>query len=430
MPELTIGLHKKQKEIYQDKHRVRVVGAGRRFGKTRLTIVDALLSALNFDGHIDPLSPETILLTEPTLVMARQVLWLPLVSLCEQPFVKPYIYDINKSSLRIDFVGGKPPIVVAGANDSDGDGLRGKRLYRYYGDELQDMKPGVFDTVIRPAMSDTPGSRALLTFTPKGKLNHTYELAQRQQVDPELYRFFHARAIDNPFISRKEIALARKTMPPRLFRQELEASFEDFAGQIYQELTHDHIISLSTLPHFDQLVIGVDWGDTNPAIAIWLYSHEVGWWYVDGWQGDGTGPVAQPVFDGHLVRLATKYQHVAKQGWVLADPSRPSSILAVRALGTARGLSVLKNAVAGFNRIEEGIIQVASLVYQDRLKFVNHPLQEPTDVSGSKAYELFASYRRATDKQGNVTDKVADGQDDHIVDASRYALARATGFAL
>lgn len=422
-----VGLHRKQLEIFKDPYKIRLCCAARRFGKTRLILWDALTSALSFSGTVDPVSPEVILLTEPTRVQASGLLWKPLVSLCESEVIAPLVSSINRSEYRVDFVGGRPSIMVTGVNDRDGDGLRGKRLYRFYGDEWQDSKPSVLDTVVLPAMADTPGSRALLTFTPKGPLNHTFGLIQRAQEDPDTYSYHHARTVDNPFVLKDEVERARRTLPPRIFRQEFEASIEDFPGKVYTELSSRNLVP--SAPQADRYFLGVDFGELYPALVVLGLTDGV-WTYVEGWQGNhGTDreaqPVPQTVVDQEILRLARTYQISG----CYCDPSRPSAILGIRAIGDAHSLPGLTRAVAGYNRIDDGISQVHSLIYQQRLVFQERPQDpgHPWRVHGTDAFTMAEAYHYKIDREGRVTEAIEDGQADHILDAIRYTVALAGG---
>lgn len=423
---LRIGFHTKQREVFQDPHKIRIVCAGRRWGKSRLLLNDAVLSALSFPGTVDPISPEVILLTEPTRVQATGILWLPLVALCESPEVSPYVAKINRSEYRIDFKCGKPSIIVTGANDRDGDGLRGKRIYRCYADEAQDMKPGILDTVIMPAMADTPGSRALLTLTPKGKLNHTYELIQRATSEPDTYSFYHGITADNPAVPREEIERARRTLPPRIFRQEMEASIEDFAGKVYTELSSENLIPEPF--ECERYFMGIDHGELYPAVGV-LGLHKGTWVFMEGWTGNykasgSAQPIPQPTVEAEIVRLARKYNIDG----CYCDPSRPSAILGLRALGYQHRLPGLQKAQAAYNRIADGISQVHSLIYQRKLLFPQQGQDDryPDRIYGLEAMMLMESYHYVTDKKGQVTEVPADGLMSHICDLIRYTIALPT----
>lgn len=412
---MDIRLHASQLKAFKDPKKVRVVVCGRRWGKSKLVIFELLLRSLLFPGKVDPVSTQTVLGLLPTFQAAKRILWNPLYSLCTETELSSQVESISKVDYKITFKGGKPPIVIAGANDG-GDRLRGMRLYFACLDEYQDMKRGTLDEVILPATADTKGSRLLITGTPKGKLNCLATVAARAKEFPDSYSFYNLPTADNPTIDPKEIELARTILPPRTFRQEFLASFEDYQGKILSELTElnqcDHLPD-----NLELTILGIDWGETHPAVAAYGLSKGV-WHYLDGWQGNGTQPVAQPVFDSHVVRIADRWKVKA----TYCDPSRPSSVLGIRALGRLANIPGLVKAVSGNNRVEEGINHLHSLIYQRKLMFPKERVSSSQGyVDGLEAYKKFEAYHRKT-KDGCVLETIEDGQDDHIIDLSRYAL--------
>jgi len=424
MANFSVKLHEAQERVFWDSTRFRTLVCGRRFGKSYLALMEVITRTLEFKGARSKTSPEVTLVSMPTLQQARGILWEPLVRLFEETDLKRLKPDINRSNFTITLKD-KPIITMAGANDRDGDGMRGKRIWFLLCDEFQDFKPSIFTTICRPAMADTPGSRGLFTGTPKGKLHHFYQHFNLATEHPEQFRSFNLPTTANPFVPREEIEEARRTMPPRLFRQEFEASWESFPGRIFYELDASNQATLLNYQGMGITVLGVDWGDVHPAFSV-LGRRDGCWYFLEGWRPTDGTPVPGDIQDQNLIRLARTYNVKA----TLCDPSRPSSILHVRDLGKEHGLPGLTKAIAGYNRIEEGLEQVHSLIYQKRFQFYTGQvpyLLLPGTVTPAEAYELFASYRRKTDKQGQVTDQVEDGQDDHIVDSCRYAIASPKG---
>lgn len=419
-------LHDAQWQIFDDPRRFRVACNGRRFGKTALGINELVMASLMYQEPISKLSPQTVIGALPTAVQARPILFKPLCDYLTSGPLVDLVVDINKSEMRIDLLG-KPSIKIAGANDQDGDRLRGKRMAFILLDECQDIKPTVWHNVIGPAMLDTAGSRALFTGTPKGKQNILYHLAEMAKTDPD-YAFFNFPSSANPYIDRAKIAKAKATLPPRVFEQEYEANFVNFPGQFYSELDSLNLHESDELPHLDLVVAGVDFGDIHPAISVvGLDRREDKWYWLEGWSPN-TGRVAdvQPVtrqqFDFNLKRLVHKYG-VHR---IYCDPSRPSEILAIRGLG---GDLVWSSTEAGFNGIASGIGQVHSLIHQKKLVFVKNipetdgcPPEYAAAVSGQLAYDYHLSYHRV-ERKGILTDEPADGDFSHICDSTRYALA-------
>ena len=403
---LRLPLHDAQREVLFSGTRFKSLVCGRRFGKSTLAIWSVLLKTLEFPRRPSLVSPEVTLVTMPTMTQAIGVLWRPLVALAESEDFARYGAKVDRVRYTISFPG-KPVIQVAGANDRQGDRLRGKRLWYLLADEYQDFLPGIWETVLRPALSDTPGSSALFTGTPKGKLNHFYALATTDHPD---FGYFQYPTAANPCIPWSELANAKATLPPRLYRQEYLATWEDYPGQIYYELSEDNVCQ--GYPEPEYTVAGYDFGDVNPAITV-LGVNRGHWYFLEGWQPTEGVPVPQVQQDTQLLRLLDRWNPRA----VLCDPSRPSTILGLRRLRVP-----LVPAVAGYNRIEEGITQVHSLIYQRRLMFPEGSGSRAQGrVDGAHAYQLFRSYHRRT--MGElVYPEVAPGQDDHCLTADSMVI--------
>lgn len=420
---LDIPLHYGQRKVIDSPNRYRVLVCGRRWGKSSLVLWEMVIRSLQYPGDVrKELMPATVLGAMPTMNQAKQVLWQPLVTLV-QTYFPSQVQKINHSDSTIWFKNGKPPIKIRGANDANGDRLRGSRLYFVALDEYQDWKPEIFNNVIEPAMKDTKGSRAIFTGTPKGRLNHFYSIANKAIKD-STYTYFNMPTWVNPTIPREEVELSRNTLPDRVFRQEYEASFEDFPGKIYYELDstnrYEGNFDTSVL---DYVVMGVDWGDRCPALSV-VGRDKLGQWYwLEGWSPGNereSPPITQPVLQANMLRLARKWKVNASY----ADPSRPSEILATRQLGINNSIPGLRKCVEGYNKIQEGISQVHTLISTKELKFVPGLADRvPDSVDGNLAYMLAEAYHRVIDKNGNITDEPADGYFSHLNDALRYSLA-------
>lgn len=423
-------LHPAQKTIFTDKTRFRVAVNGRRFGKSRLVLDELINASLSYTGEMSKTSPQMVLGCLPTAVQARQILFKPLVELFTTTDLQYAVEKINLSNMTIALKG-KPTIKVVGANDRNGDRLRGNRILFIALDEMQDISPVAWIEVVRPAMSDTVGSRALFTGTPKSKLNYLYDLSQQEQLFPGEWKFFNYTTADNPFVSRREIAQAKLTLPPRVYEQEYEASFVNFTGQIWDNLDSCNIVQPDTTPtHFDLVVMGLDWGDKYPSAVVCGLDRLSNCWYlIDSWSPNvnlkrDPETITRSEFQRCVSALVLKHD----VDRIFADPSQPSSILAVRDFGDHRGF---KSCVAAFNPIAEGTTQVGNLVYQNRLlvsMFVPSEQEAATGyLSGHRVYEFMQSYHWETNRQGILTEVPADGLFAHTCDALRYALAHKGG---
>ena len=364
--------------------------------------------------HYDysPESPPVIVFAMPTLVQCKKIFWKPLLNLLTD---HPTVEVINKSECTIKFVQPddgsfyRPDIVCLGLNDQDGDRARGLRIGHINVDEFQDVKPGIFDEVIVPAMADTAGSTALITLTPKGKINHGYEFYQRAE-EFEDWKSFHFITTDNdklPPEALKEIERSRLVLPPRIYRQEHEASFEDFPGQIYDHISDEHLTA--DIPDkFERVIMGVDWGDVNPALSvIGVTRDDLGYlyWILETWYSDA----GINILDDDLLKEAQRLVKDYGVRYVWCGHDRPASI--EKWNKEIKGAQVQQ----AFNSVAEGNNWVNGLLYSHRLH-----LRSP---QCTKLKDKMASYHRAQNRHGQFLDEPAPGQDDHEIDAGRYGIA-------
>jgi Terminase-like family. len=112
------------------------------------------------------------------------------------------------------------------------DNLRAEGIHRLVIDEAARVEKEAWESVLRPALSDTKGDAMFIT-TPKGR-NWFYSLwlmGQRPDEFPD-YRSWRFPSSDNPLITPEEIEQVRATMPENIFRQEFLAEFIDEAGEV------------------------------------------------------------------------------------------------------------------------------------------------------------------------------------------------------
>jgi hypothetical protein len=402
-----ISLHAKQQELDQAINRFAILVAGRRFGKTHYLIRGAIKDSINNPGLSSAAFPVVNLIGMPTFPMVRRVIWRKLKRLLKDC---PYVEDINSSNFTIDFVGDRPSIVCLGLNDGEGERARGLKMRSARVDEAQGLKIGIVGDVLLPALIDTPGSTLLLSGTPKGKINDFFTWWQFAESDPDWSRHLY-KTIDNPTLTPEDIAIMKRIMDDKTFRQECEGSFEEFEGQIYYTLDRSiHLISKYDIPSsFDRTYMGVDWGDRYPAyVIIGAKNTSLGaiYYLIHSWVNDGKRLITDREFDDMLQNAALQYNVYQ----TFCDPAEPSSILRLRGYEPIG----LQRAVRGFNRIEEGLKVINSLIYQG--KFYLSRDYEAT-------YDRFEAYCRSVDPLGEPLPEVAPKQQDHDLDASRMVLS-------
>ena len=209
-----------QKEVYKDNTRFKVIVAGRRCGKSRLSAVALLVEGLKCPPG------SAVMYVAPTQGQARQIIWDLLMDLGRE-----VIQSSHVNNMDITLINGAK-IYVRGSDRPDT--LRGVSLTFLVLDEVADIKSETWEKVLRAALSDKKGS-ALFIGTPKGR-NWFYEMYNLglEGTDEE-WKSWHFTTLDNPLIDPKEIEGARKTLSSFAFKQEYEASFDNAGTDLFKE---------------------------------------------------------------------------------------------------------------------------------------------------------------------------------------------------
>ena len=276
MSELNVELLPWQQEVFNDGVRFKIVAAGRRTGKSRLAAWLLIINALQAErGHV--------FYVAPTQGQARDIMWQTLLELAH-----PVIKGSHINNLQITLINGAT-ISLKGADRPET--MRGVSLKFLVLDEYADMKPSVWETILRPALADQKGE-ALFIGTPMGR-NHFYDLYQYGALgDDETYKAWHFTSYDNPLLDPEEIDVAKKSMSSYAFRQEFLASFEALGSEIFKE---DWVLFNEEEPEIGDYYIAIDLagftdvtsisqGKSNrldsTAISV-VKVNEDGWWVAE-----------------------------------------------------------------------------------------------------------------------------------------------------
>jgi hypothetical protein len=268
-------------------HRMRLASCGRRFGKSEMGGHELTVAAIQAKQMKHLLSPKG----------RRHEYWIvgPTYSDSEKEFRKLY-NDITKLEIPMDhpgtyyaensglnqlsLFGGRYLVTTKSAERSDlliGEGLQGLIVA-----EAAKLKPIVWTKSLRPTLADYANdphmpSWASLTSTPEGK-NWFYDLYNRGQSDlPEDEQWWSQRmpswANEILFPLGRldpEILDMERDMSAEKFKQEIEADFTEYVGQVFKDFelethvgTHPYNPSLPTY-------IAQDYGWTNPMVVLFL----------------------------------------------------------------------------------------------------------------------------------------------------------------
>jgi len=206
-----------QQTIVNAPQRFKVVVAGRRFGKTHLSIRELCKHAKE---------PErTIWYVAPTYRQAKMITWKKLrKKLIEFTLAK----KINETELTIDLKNGST-ISLKGADNYDS--LRGIGLDYLVLDEFADIDPEAWYETLRPTLADKQGG-ALFIGTPKG-MNWAHDLYNMYLEFPDEWVSYQFTTLDGGNVKPEEIEAAKRSLGEREFRQEFMATFETFSGRIF-----------------------------------------------------------------------------------------------------------------------------------------------------------------------------------------------------
>jgi len=235
-------LKEKQRTIFLDESRFKVVSAGRRFGKSYLSTYFILAKALQKQGNY--------FFVSPTFQQSRSIIWDILKDKTRNQIAK----KVNESRLEIELINGSK-IFLKGADRPDT--MRGVSLSGAVLDEFGTMRSpeAVWNEVLRPALSDQLGW-AIFISSPKGR-NHFYDLYNlaKEYDDWNSWQF---TTLQGGYVLESEVEVARHELDERTFRQEYEASFESYDGLVVPNFDRVLNASNETIHDDDTLIIGID----------------------------------------------------------------------------------------------------------------------------------------------------------------------------
>lgn len=381
--------YNKQLTIIYAQKRFKVIVAGRRVGKTTSAII-ALLSY----GVKNPNS--VLYYVAPTYKQAKNIAWSMLLRFVNNAYLKK-----NEQELYIKIPNGTE-IYLKGADAPDS--LRGVKVNFCILDEYADMKPMIFDEIIRPMITD---SRGLCWFlgTPRG-FDHFHKLWKEVNEGKKGNDWiaFRLKTADNPYILRSEIEKARKESDPRSFAQEWEAEFVTFSGLVFQGFRRpDHVetFDIEKIKGID--LCGLDFGADHPTCASFGRITVDGHVYI--W---GEYCQREKDFEEHVKGFKVVRGKKFIRQW-FCDPSAKQMMQEMKKLGIT--------AKPAVNDRSFGISLIRGLLEKKKLHI--HP------DCGNLIYE-FEHHRYKTEKEsrGDIKkDLDVIKKDDDMLDATRYMLS-------
>lgn len=215
--------HEQRMRYITEKKRFKVVSAGRRSGKTW----DGK-KLIKLESFRDP---GLYGLCAPTQDQAKYIFWQDLKDSIPKNF---WSKQPNETSKELWLKNGSIFRVVGLDKAQRIEGQPWKMLLI---DETDDLKDGVWQTNIRPAL-DTLGLETcvILCGVPNGK-KLLFDLSKKAITDPDDWGFYHW--FSSMVLPPEVIAQAKADLSPLEFRQEYEASFETAEGLVYPDYDSD-----------------------------------------------------------------------------------------------------------------------------------------------------------------------------------------------
>ena len=379
-----------------------VVVAHRRAGKTVAMCADLVIGALETSLE----RPQFAYLA-PFRAQAKMVAWSYLKELTKDFWAKPP----NESELKLTIQnghGGESTIYVAGADNPDA--LRGLYFDGVVLDEVGDMRPSAWYTVIRPALSDRKGW-AIFAGTPRGK-NLFWNLREEARLNPSSHILLELPASKTGIIDPDELRDAKAQMTAEAFEVEYECSFDAavpgsyFAKQIGQAYEDGRIGAHPVDKEFPVHLVA-DLGFTDSC----------SWW---GWQETPDGYRVMDFYeaDGQAI------QHYID--WVKSRPYKVGQVWLphdARAKSLQTGKSIIEQFLA--NGIQPRLVPEMSL--QDGIEAARLVIPKcwfDEEVTYDGVDHLRGYMREWDERTQTYRNRPKHDQHSHAADAFRYlALA-------
>ena len=230
--------HNKQKEIIDSvlngTEFYHSVVVGRQFGKTLMSINLLMYYGLNNNNS--------------------KILWIsPVYAQCGKVFQQIYqalqpaglIKSANKADFLIQLVNGTS---IYFKSSERPETIRGLSINYAFIDEAQDCKDLAWKQSILPTLT-AAGKKCIITGTPKRK-NWFYDIFMLgKSKDHPNHKSYHGSSVDSPYVSTDFIEEQKRTLPPKIFKQEFLAEWQDNEGAVFQGL--------------DKVCINEMWPDQN-----------------------------------------------------------------------------------------------------------------------------------------------------------------------
>ena len=379
-----------QTQVFNDKHRFKVINCGRRAGKSYLVSVEILRFATEKEKSI-------VWYVSPTYKQSKAIMWSMLKDLIPPEAIK----RTNETELMFELINGSQ-IMLKGADNPDS--LRGVRIDLCIFDETAfiDKWEEVWK-VVRPTLADSKASVWFIS-TPNG-FNHFKEMSEKTEND---WSYHHYTTYDNPHIPVEEIEAMKKEMDQDSFAQEIMGEFKKMSGMIYKDFNRDiHMVEIPDLNHNYTFTRTLDFGYGHKSALVYFAINSEGTaiYAYDGMYQSGL--VESQIAD--IVKTKDAGKMITNP---MADSAQAMSIKQLNQMG-----AFFNPVEKGPDSVKHGIVKVAELLR------VRADTGKPTLMFNKNLTWIadeFEQYRWMEAQQDGVIKEVPYKANDDAMDAIRY----------
>ena len=379
-----------QQSIAEAPQRFKVAICGRRWGKTTLAIQQMAWYARQPNRQV--------FYVAPSYRQAKMIAWRKLK---QKLLDLRWVSKVNESTLELTL---KNNSLIALKGAENYDSLRGVGLDYLVMDEFAIIDEQAFTEVLRPALSDRQG-HALFISTPAG-MNWAKDLYDLSQEFPEEWGSWTYTSLQGGNIPEAEIEAARRTLDPRTFRQEYEATWETFEGRVYYAFERLRHLKAYTEDTPYELHIGLDF-NISPMSAVIAVKTAQGLHIIDEIRlmGSNTDEMVQEIRNRYPSKRIVCYPDPAGAARKTSASGRTDHTILRNA-----GFTVL--APHSHNPVRDGINAVNSLL-------LNSQGITRCWISPLCKYTIESLEKLTYKENSMVPDK---GEYDHFGDALRYMV--------
>lgn len=418
----------KQAQFLASRARHRFFCAGRGAGKSWTLTLDTVLQALGNPGVPGALLGRTEKDLKRNLLPFLRAHFHTLADATAYNWIR----RVDNDAQTIELVNGAR-ILWAGYERVDK--LRGLNLAWIDADEVcwsEADELTVWETLLPAIRVPCQRPSFAVASSPNGLRGITKLFRDRQLANDADWHVTRATSWHNPHLDRAVIEAMIAGMGVRRKAQEIDAIALRPQSSVFGDFRESrHVVRWSTRHHPEcRWVFGVDWG-LNRAAAVAIQVTPDGRWIVVD------DLIAEPESRGHwrdaVRRWIDELTGGAPPFLIAADRAVPEENAWARGVWGRHGVRVMALSSKHDQYVRNGIALIGDflnpVVGEPRLLFADS-LRRVTVGPVAPIVPAMLAYRWRVDREGNPTDEpFKDNENDHVVDALRYAFVCGARFA-